>query len=1460
MSDEDVVVGITADDSGLAHAFEHASATVEGKAHEIEGHLESIKEGMEGVTEIFEKFAELAGIGLSIEWLIDIAKESYEAAENVQNLTHVLGMSADTIQTLGVAAGMVGGNIDTAAMAMQRLDRAAEMASSGSQRQAEAFRLIGIDAQQMAELLKNPQEMLQTVAEHLNQFQDGTQKTAIVMELFGRNAGQMIPFLREIGEGMDQLKEKGQELGVVLSQDDQEQLVRTQEALNEAKLAAQGLGNELGVALAPVFQSFAKGFVEFVTSDAVKSFFRTMGADIAQTLTIWQQLKEAAQSFWNYLTTNFPIIGETFHKVFDGMGGDVISFVKEANDGLADFVGGAQKAWIMIQVAADVVWREIANSFNAVISGVLQSMASVADFEQKLYSKVGLDSIAGKFADISTSLKGMADGFKQVEPDMDGYTKKIADIDQSTADWKKSNEEWATSARDQTNALYGVSAASDDAGEHQKQLGDMLGQTQQKAQAVREEFDKFIASLSAIGLSQFDAEWQKYLNHVDQAHDLYLKAREAGLSFAEATELETKALNANNDALARQSDEMNAHLADAIDKINRKYQEQIDGLKGLGIQQEIEKQYLQDLATFQAVWTKAMGDGVPVTEEMKQKIHDMAAAHVEEIDALKQSQAQLKEWQTIATNAFDQAFQAINKDIIEGGSVMKDLVNVAKTVVEQIILEFEKLAIINPLLNQIFGLSGSSALPTSSVGSIFNNIGNLFGGGGNAGGSMFNLLGGGGGTSSTDPDFMPGGALFGQNAGNSFVNTVAPYLLLAGSAYAGINEYQNAGGGVQGAIGGAAYAAGTYFAGAALATAGAIPVIGWVAIAAMLVDKFTGGDLFGTAYKPTGVTGENVSFGSSGVSATNWYQEHKHGALFSSGHYKNVDVPESADQKNALDQAFAQEETTLEAAAAALGVNVSDSITASWSETTDKTGKVVSQQTTIMGQKFNEDLNAAFQRVTADNELAMLGPEAQQVAQQWQSSASMLAAGTAFLIQAQVDINHGMGLLGDSDKSLADITAIVQQLQVSGETLMQTYVRLQVETADVKADFESMGIQLSQTGADLVKFSDEAAKAAGGVDNLNNELAKLYQDYTPASQQNAQSISNLKKNSDDALTAIGEQTNETMAQFWADFQAALPHLTGEELQKWITAGLALSDYTNAVTQSADSLTQAQTDYANNEIMMYGDPFVSAVAAATEAVQRQIDQTNKLAIAAGHAGASQQDLQEILFAGSAAIGKAIADLTNGIYNDINSLYSVFVPPAGGDADNAFGLSIGRTLPVTGPNSAQVQQAKQQSTGFDLLQKLGDYMFSSGLSYDQTLAKFGLTTQELATALGISPDQVKQDVENQSKQDSATLSLLNVNTESRDILRDMLDVMQGKAPSVDLTAYTGTPPDYSSLSKPGKGNTGAHTGKELSADIKEGNSGVEDKMAEAVKLLADIAQTLKGTGGTIIRSNRTTFANP
>lgn len=81
-------------------------------------------------------------------------------------------------------------------------------------------------------MLKSPDELLQTVAQHLQEFGAGAGKTAVVMQLFGRNAAEIIPLLNEIGGGFEELTSEAAALGLILSGPQLKALQQTEEGLN----------------------------------------------------------------------------------------------------------------------------------------------------------------------------------------------------------------------------------------------------------------------------------------------------------------------------------------------------------------------------------------------------------------------------------------------------------------------------------------------------------------------------------------------------------------------------------------------------------------------------------------------------------------------------------------------------------------------------------------------------------------------------------------------------------------------------------------------------------------------------------------------------------------------------------------------------------------------------------------------------------------------------------------------------------------------------------------------------------------------------------------------------------------------------------------------------------------------------------------------------------------------------
>lgn len=232
------------------------------------------------------------------------------------------------------------------------------------------------------------------------------------------------------------------------------------------------------------------------------------------------------------------------------------------------------------------------------------------------------------------------------------------------------------------------------------------------------------------------------------------------------------------------------------------------------------------------------------------------------------------------------------------------------------------------------------------------------------------------------------------------------------------------------------------------------------------------------------------------------------------------------------------------------------------------------------GQQWEEATSdLAAKRIQADAIIATIaatdvGKDAIAIAAQFQSSADTLADAAQTMLAATVDIQSDHGLLGVNG-TLKDTIAEVAKLQAGDESLLQTYARLQQETQGIKDTFDQLGIVTSKTGADFVEFADGLSKVYGSVQNAIQALNTLYQEYAPFDNLGQHQLDYLKKNATDKLKAIGEDPNETMAQFWADFSKVQDSLSYEDLKKWIDAGDALYRLDDALGITPEKVAQRQ---------------------------------------------------------------------------------------------------------------------------------------------------------------------------------------------------------------------------------------------------------------------------------------------
>ncbi len=218
----------------------------------------------------------------------------------------------------------------------------------------------------------------------------------------------------------------------------------------------------------------------------------------------------------------------------------------------------------------------------------------------------------------------------------------------------------------------------------------------------------------------------------------------------------------------------------------------------------------------------------------------LAGQIADETQALKRQQEAWTELSNVGVQAFDRIGQAITTALSNGQLSTIRFGNIAKAVMAEVVQYFAKVALVNPVLNAVFGSN------RSTLGDLGGVVGSVFGGSG----------GGAGGTGNVMIDGIPAAAYTPLAEGVS-----GPVLSIpAGATYSvdgtvsGLGVLRSAGG-VAATQGG-----------------GAMSQLGMLSSGASVINQLSGGSMYGGIGRSLGLTGQDGLFSGVGESITSTYQ------------------------------------------------------------------------------------------------------------------------------------------------------------------------------------------------------------------------------------------------------------------------------------------------------------------------------------------------------------------------------------------------------------------------------------------------------------------------------------------------------------------------------------------------------------------------------------------------------------
>jgi len=227
--------------------------------------FDSIKRGLGGLTDTARSVNGLLanlGVAVSVAGLTAMVKSAIDTGDALDEMSQRVGVSVETLSVWKPAAEQSGVSGESFEKGLRKLSTTMLEAATGSEDAARNFAAVGVAFKNQDGTLRGTDAVLLDLAERFKAMPDGAEKTTLAVRLFGKSGAELIPFLNQGRDGINELSAEMQALGVQMSGETAAQAGEFNDALDKLKLASTSIGNQIISSLLPALNDMAGGMVE----------------------------------------------------------------------------------------------------------------------------------------------------------------------------------------------------------------------------------------------------------------------------------------------------------------------------------------------------------------------------------------------------------------------------------------------------------------------------------------------------------------------------------------------------------------------------------------------------------------------------------------------------------------------------------------------------------------------------------------------------------------------------------------------------------------------------------------------------------------------------------------------------------------------------------------------------------------------------------------------------------------------------------------------------------------------------------------------------------------------------------------------------------------------------------------------------------------------------------------------
>ena len=186
--------------------------------------------------------------------LMAMANDTASYADEIDKLSERTGINREELQRWKYAAGQSGADIGKLEVGIKTLSASMVSAADGGAKQTAAFEALGISLEDLAN--KSQEEIFDSVITGLAGMEQGAERNALGNSLLGKSYTELLPLINAGADGIDELKTRADELGLVMSEDAILAGVAFGDTMDDVNLVLGTLGKEVGQVVMPKLTEF----------------------------------------------------------------------------------------------------------------------------------------------------------------------------------------------------------------------------------------------------------------------------------------------------------------------------------------------------------------------------------------------------------------------------------------------------------------------------------------------------------------------------------------------------------------------------------------------------------------------------------------------------------------------------------------------------------------------------------------------------------------------------------------------------------------------------------------------------------------------------------------------------------------------------------------------------------------------------------------------------------------------------------------------------------------------------------------------------------------------------------------------------------------------------------------------------------------------------------------------------